>query len=206
MGMWGAPLFSSDHAVNAVRAAMAIIDGVRRAREEDERRGELGFTIKVGINSGSAVVGNIGSEDRLSYTAMGEVVNLAARLESIPPMYGCLIVMGEHTARLARNVFLMRELDWLLVKGADKAMSVYQPIAELDSATDSQMKLVALFAQALEHYRARRFADACSIWDTLAADYEPAPSPSSVMSARSRELIWNGPDKSWNAVNVLVNK
>lgn len=206
MGMWGAPLSSSEHAVNAVRAAMAIVDGVRRAREEDESRGENGFTIKVGINSGKAVVGNIGSDNRYSYTAMGEDVNLAARLESVPPLYGCLITVGEHTAQLTQNVILMRELDWLLVKGADQPMSVYQPIAELASATDAQKKVVARFAQALEHYRARRFADACTIWDDLVCEYEPAPSPPSVMSARSRELISNPPDESWNAINVLVNK
>ena len=206
VGMWGAPLPSSEHAVNAVRAAMAIVEGVARAREVDELQGKHGFMIKVGINSGMAVVGNIGSENRFSYTAMGEDVNLAARLESVPPLYGCFIVTGEHTAHLAQSVFLMRELDWLLVKGANKPMSVYQPIAELVSATNAQKELVTCFARALEYYRARRFADACSIWERLTSEYEPAPSPSSVMAARSREFISNPPDKSWNAVNVLVNK
>jgi adenylate cyclase len=206
MGIWGAPLSSSDHATSAVRAAMEIVDGVRRVREEDELRGEDGFTIKVGINSGAAVVGNIGSENRMSYTAMGEDVNLAARLESVPPLYGCLIVVGEHTARLVEKIFLMRELDRLLVKGAHKPMSVYEPIAELNSATDAQKELVGRFARALELYRARRFGEACSQWDHLTAEFEPAPSPSSVMADRSRELISNAPDKSWNAVNVLVNK
>jgi adenylate cyclase len=206
MGIWGAPLSDPNHALNAIRAAVAIIDGVRRAREEDEQRGEEGFTIKVGLNSGASIVGNIGSENRFAYTAMGKDVNLAARLESSPPLYCCLIVAGEHTARLAQSVFLMRELDRLLVKGADKSMSIYEPIAELDSATDAQKEIVRRFAQALEHYRARRFAEACAIWDDLANRYEPAPSPSSVMAARSRNLISNPPDKPWNAVNVLLNK
>jgi adenylate cyclase len=206
MGIWGAPLSDPNHALNAIRAAVAIIDGVSRAREDDEHRGEQGFTIKVGLNSGAAIVGNIGSENRFAYTAMGEDVNLAARLESVPPMYGCLIVAGEHTARLAQSVFLMRELDRLLVKGADKSMSIYEPIAELEAATEAQKEVVRGFAQALEHYRARRFAQACAIWDDLARRYEPAPSPSSVMTARSRELISNPPDKSWNAINVLLNK
>jgi hypothetical protein len=74
--------------------------------------------------------------------AMGEDVNLAARLESVPPLYGCFVVAGEHTARPVQKVFLMRELDWLLVKGADKPMSVYQPIAELDSVTDPEREVV----------------------------------------------------------------
>ena len=206
MGIWGAPLSDSNHAVSAIRAAIAIIDGVRRAREEDEQKGEEGFTIKVGLNTGAAIVGNIGSENRFAYTAMGEGVNLAARLEGVPPLYGCLIVAGEHTARFAQNVFLMRELDWLLVKGADKSMSIYEPIAELDVATSAQKEIVGRFAQALEHYRASRFAEACEIWNDLTHKYEPAPSPSSVMAARSRNLSSNPPDKSWNAVNVLLNK
>ena len=206
MGMWGAPLSSSEHAVSAVRAAMAIVDGVGAREKKMRAAASRALRSKLAINSGKAVVGNIGSDNRYSYTAMGEDVNLAARLEGVPPLYGCLIVAGEHTAQLAQNVFLMRELDWLLVKGADKPMSVYQPIAELASATDAQKKIVALFAQALEHYRARRFADACAIWDDLVGVYEPAPSPSSVMAVRSRELISNPPDKSWNAINVLLNK
>ena len=72
---------------------------------------------------------------------MGEDVNLAARLESVPPLYGCLIVAEKHTLELAQNVFLMRELDWLLCKGADKPMSVYQPIAELASLQTRKRRL-----------------------------------------------------------------
>src|SRR5262249_4871101 len=127
--------------------------------------GDKGFTIKVGINTGPAVVGNIGSKNRYSYTAMGEDVNLAARLESVPPLYGCLIVVGEHTARLIGEKFLLRELDWILVKGARKPMAVYEPIAPLDAVTSAQRDLVTEFAKALEHYRARRFAEAIAIWD-----------------------------------------
>ena len=203
---WNAPLADPRHAFSAVRAAFGIIDGVRRVREQDEARGEKGFTIKVGINTGPAVVGNIGSKDRYSYTAMGEDVNLAARLESVPPLYGCLIVCGDHTARLAQREFLMRELDWLLVKGATRPMAIYQPIATLDAATDAQRELVVRFATALEHYRAMRFAEACIVWDELAARFEPAPSPSSIMADRARQFISAPPTTPWNAVFVLTSK
>jgi adenylate cyclase len=206
MGMWGAPLADRRHAVNALRAALMIIDGVRRVREQDQARGENGFTIKIGINSGQAVVGNIGSENRYSYTAMGEDVNLASRLEGVPPLYGCVIVAGEHTGRLAQSDFLLRELDWLLVKGAARPMKVYEPIAELESASEAQRNLAARFAQALEHYRARRFVEAAAIWDDLVSKCEPSPSPSSVMAARARELIANPPDEKWDGVHVLTSK
>jgi adenylate cyclase len=206
LAFWGAPLSDPRHAINAVRAAFQIIDGVKRAREEDEGHGDQGFTIKVGINTGPAVVGNIGSKDRYSYTAMGEDVNLAARLEGVPQLYGCLIVIGEHTAEGARNEFLMRELDWILAKGATKPMTVFQPIAPVDAATDAHRDLVAGFAHALEHYRARRFAEACRIWEELSAKFEPPPSPSSIMAERARHFISEPPPTSWDAVFVLTSK
>jgi adenylate cyclase len=206
LAFWGAPLSDPRHAINAVRAAFQIIDGVKRAREDDEAQGDQGFTIKVGINTGPAVVGNIGSKNRYSYTAMGEDVNLASRLEGVPPLYGCVIVIGERTAEDARSEFLMRELDWILAKGATKPMTVYQPIAPRDAATAAQRDLVARFAVALEHYRARRFADARRIWEKLAAEFEPAPSPSSIMAERARHFVSEPPPTSWDAVFVLTSK
>ena len=203
---WNAPLANERHHVQAVRAAFDIIEGVRRAREEDEARGDTGFTIKVGINTGPAVVGNIGSKNRYSYTAMGEDVNLAARLEGVPPLYGCLIVIGEHTAAVAKEEFLLRELDWILAKGAAKGMAIYQPVAPLDRATDEQRELVARFAEGLAHYRAKRFAEACAIWDELAAKYEPAPSPSSIMGDRARHFKASPPPPQWDGVFVLTSK
>jgi len=206
LAFWNAPLSNPRHATNAVLAAFAVIDNVRHAREEDEARGEQGFTIKVGINTGPAVVGNIGSKDRYSYTAMGEDVNLAARLEGVPPLYGCLIVIGEHTATVAREEFLLRELDRILVKGATRPMAIYQPLAALDAATDAQREVVARYATGLEHYRAMRFGEACSIWDELAAGLEPAPSPSSIMAERARHFVSAPPPPSWDAVFVLSSK
>jgi len=206
VGMWGAPGSDPHHAVNAVRAAIAIVDGVRLAREEDGSLGDSGFTIKVGINSGVAVVGNIGSENRYSYTAMGEDVNIAARLESIPPLYGCTVVVGESTAQMASEHFLMRELDWVLVKGAAKPIAIYQPIVELAHTTDQHKDLVLRFAQALAHYRAMRFADAYAEWSELATGYEPPPSPSSVMAARAYSFMQQPPPLPWNPVDVLTSK
>lgn len=206
LAFWNAPLSDPRHAVNAVRAAFQIIEGVKRACEEDEAHGDQGFTIKVGINTGPAVVGNIGSKDRYSYTAMGEDVNLASRLEGVPPLYGCLIVVGEHTAEGARDEFLMRELDWILAKGATKPMTVYQPITPLSAANDAQRDLVTRFAVALEHYRSRRFAQACNIWEELTAKFEPAPSPSSVMAERARHFMSEPPPTTWEAVFVLTSK
>jgi adenylate cyclase len=206
LALWGAPLSDTRHAANAVHAAISIIENVRRAFEEDAARGVQGFTIKVGINSGRAVVGNIGSKDRYTYTAMGEDVNLAARLESVPPLYGCSIIVGEHTAQQASDVFLMRELDWVLVKGAARPMAIYQPVAEVRKATETHRIIVERYADALDHYRTKRFEEAIAVWDELTGKYEPAPSPSSIMSARAREFIGHPPSSSWDAVQIFTSK
>jgi len=206
LALWGAPVSDPKHAVNAVHAAISIVENVRLAFEEDAAQGVHGFTIKVGINSGHAVVGNIGSKDRYTYTAMGEDVNLGARLESMPPLYGCTIIVGEHTARLANDDFLMREVDRVLVKGAARPMAIYQPVAELRKATQTQREIVARYADALEKYRLMRFAEAIATWDELTAKFEPAPSPSSVMSARAREFIVHPPSPSWDGVQVFTSK
>ena len=200
------PVSHSNHAVRAIRAAIAIIDRVRLTREADEARKERGFTIKIGINSGPTLIGNVGSGNHFSYSIMGKEVNFASRLEGVPPLYGCNIVLGENTARLARIEFLLRELDWILVKDGDKPMTIYEPIAELGQANETKRKLVTGFSLALEHYRAARFPEACSIWDDLVAKYEPAPSPSSVMAARTRDLMTHPPTQPWNAVTVLKSK
>jgi hypothetical protein len=85
-------------------------------------------------------------------------------------------------------------------------MAIYQPIAELGKATQTHRLVVARYADALEHYRNRRFAAAIATWDELTLKYEPAPSPSSVMSARAREFIAHPPGPSWDAVQVFTSK
>ncbi len=84
------------------------------------------------------MVGNVGTDKRYNYTAVGETVNLASRLESVPEIYGCQIVVGPRSAELARDEFLIRELDTIRVKGREAPLSIFEPIVEhiKDSGTD----------------------------------------------------------------------
>jgi adenylate cyclase len=217
MALWGAPVADPEHALNAVRAAMAAADCITHAQQEDEALGELGLSIKIGVNSGDAVVGNVGTENRYNYTAVGEIVNLASRLEGIPPLYHCRVLVGPRTAQLVGSEFLMRELDWVQVKGASKPLALYEPIIERSRATDQQNENVARFAQALSRYREGRFADAYAIWEELAAEegrspiYRDgmdkwAPNPASAMATRARQLMEQPPGATWNAVRILTTK
>ncbi|MFI5352382.1 MAG: adenylate/guanylate cyclase domain-containing protein [Candidatus Binatales bacterium] len=214
MAFWGAPAADPDHALNAVRAAVAAAERIQRARIEDEARGAEGFAVTIGINSGPALVGNVGTEKRYNYTAVGEAVNLASRLESAPDIYSCRVVIGPRTADLVSGEFLLRELDWLLVKGASARLAVYEPIAERAAASAEQVARAEQFTEALGRYRARRFEDAASIWEDLArkeseADLSGDPSngaaqdnPPAAMARRARGLIARPPADGWDGVYI----
>lgn len=196
LAIWGAPAPDARHAVNAIRAARAAVMRIRRERHAAQARGEIGFSVKIGLNSGPAVVGNVGTARRYNYTAVGETVNVASRLESVPTAYGCQVAIGPRTAELAKNDFVLRELDWIRVKGGQAPIAVYEPLGERSGATPEQIDRAQQFAEALAHYRGMRFADASAIWDVLARDERDTSalpdeqpqlqSPPAIMAARAR--------------------
>ncbi len=212
MAFWGAPATDPDHALNAVRAGIAAAERIQRARIEDEARGAEGFEVKIGINSGSALVGNVGTENRYNYTAVGETVNLASRLERAPEIYSCQVVIGPRTAELVSSEFLLRELDWLLVKGAKAHLAVYEPITVRAVASAEQVARASQFAEALARYRARRFEEAASLWEDLArreggsdatddrSNGTALENPPAVMARRARGLIAHPPAAAWEGV------
>jgi len=144
-------------------------------------------------------------------------VNLASRLEGVPGLYACQIVIGPRTAELAHNDFLFRELDAIKVKGGEFPLAVFEPIAKRAQATAEEVDRVLRFAKALAHYRAMRFAEACTIWDALALleqesasnpghEKEVGPNPGSKMGERARALAANPPASPWDGVWVLTTK
>ena len=124
MAFWGAPAPNPDHAVDCCRAALAC----RRAMEEAGLVDDHGERVKIriGINSGDMLVGNIGSEVRLNYTVIGDAVNIASRLESTNKAYGSTIIIGPETRRLAGKSIVVRELDRLAVYGRAGGLQIYE--------------------------------------------------------------------------------
>ncbi|HEV8672438.1 MAG TPA: adenylate/guanylate cyclase domain-containing protein [Methylomirabilota bacterium] len=204
MALWGVPADDPRHAQNGIRAAIAA---ARRVRDEclaAEARGEPGFAVHIGLNSGPAIVGNVGTDRRYNYTAVGETVNIAARLEKVPDAYACAVVVGPRTAELARDEFLLRELDAIHLKGLAVPLPIFEPVAEQARATVEQRGQVRLFGEALAHYRTLRFADAYAAWDALARAErgidkdEPPPGPAARMAERARVLAANPPGRPWD--------
>src|SRR5712692_8530467 len=111
------------------------------------------FSVKIGLNSGPAVVGNVGTAKRYNYTVVGETVNVASRLESVPSLYGCQVVIGPRTAELVKDEFLLRELDRIWVKGGHAPIAVFEPLVEQAKATPDIVDRTRRFADALAQYR-----------------------------------------------------
>ena len=205
MAIWGAPGPDEEHAIHAVRAALDAVNRIHEARMAAEARGAVGFSVKIGINSGPAVVGNVGTERRYNYTAIGETVNIASRLESAPGVYGCGVIVAESTEALARDAFVFRELDQVRVKGRTEPLTIFEPLAERDDADRDIVARRQQYEAALADYRAMRFAAAAVAWRALRQlPGEPENGPATIMALRARDLGHRPPDPTWDAVWTLM--
>jgi len=192
MAIWGAPVDLEDHAVQAVKAAIRISERIAEQHALATAAGEHGFAVKIGVNTGEAVVGNVGSEKRFNYTAVGEAVNIAARLEGLPGVYDCRIIVGETTATLVRDLYGLRELDMVAVKGKSEPLRIFEPLDELGSGGD--------YTKALTLYRDQAFAEAAEIWDRI------GDGPSNIMAGRARAFQQMPPPVPWDGVFVMTTK
>lgn len=205
MAVWGAPTHDPAHACHAVGAALAIARRIADERAAALARGEEGFWVKIGINSGPAIVGNAGSPRRLAYTVVGETVNLAARFESLPGDYGCMIVIGERTANSLDGAYPVCELDLIKVKGAVAPVRIYEPFPP---GGDLEPYLKG-YGRALAAYRDRCFRDAEREWleiiylglgdpKKVDADQTGYATPNRVMAARAVAFAAAPPLENWH--------
>lgn len=196
MAFWGAPRKDANHAENACRAALDLVAAVAASGIEDEAGNPL--RVRIGLNSGEALVGNIGSEQRLNYTAIGDVVNVASRLEGANKDYGTLILIGPETRRQAADAIVVRELDTLTVFGRVEELVVYELIA-MANGRDEPFAWIEAYEQGLAHYRAGRFENAVAAF--AAADRARNGDPASAaMMARAQDLLDRPPKEDWRAV------
>jgi adenylate cyclase len=196
MAIWGAPAADPDHPVHGVETALKIAGIVAEKRAAAIACGDHAFDVKIGVNSGPVVVGNVGSERRYNYTAIGEAVNIAARLESLPGVYKCRVVIGPETAERVSNRFAMREIDQVTVKGKVQPLRIFEPL------TSALQPAHEAYGEALRRYRDCDFKGAESIWETLAGWDGPA----SVMLERARDLAEDPPPAGWDGVFRMTEK
>jgi adenylate cyclase len=128
MCFWGHPIKTPDHALRATIASLEMIEAVRRMESTVRLPDNHRFDIGIGLSTGEMVVGNMGSQNRFSYTVMGDHVNLGSRLEGLNKFYGTHILISDSTYRAIRHRVFCRELDRVKVKGRNEAVTIYEPL------------------------------------------------------------------------------
>jgi adenylate cyclase len=187
MALYNVPLDQLEHEKAASRSALALMEVLARINREFHIHLDIG----IGIHTGDAIIGNIGSQIRFDYTAIGDSVNLASRLEGLTKSYRANIILSENTANKLDETFLLRPLDKVRVKGKQESVFIY----ELMSLTSKNIDLVKRFKEALELYFSGDFTAALGIFNELMDD-----GPSEVMAKRCKHLSSNPPmewDGSW---------
>ena len=159
MAFWGAPLDDEEYGLHAVQAAIAMQDAIRDMQPEFQSLGIDKLSLRIGINSGPAIIGNMGSDLRFDYTAMGDAVNLASRLEGVNKAYGTNILLSQSTAELVKNRIHLRPVDRVRVKGKDVPVNVFTPCKD--------ESLAAMTMQAWEAYLAKDWNSARSCWEEI---------------------------------------
>ncbi|MGN1288207.1 MAG: adenylate/guanylate cyclase domain-containing protein [Bradyrhizobium sp.] len=205
MAFW-VPPFSpgDDHASDACRAALAQQQAIAtlRARLPEItgiRRNTPDVVIRMGIATGEAVVGTIGSEAARSYTVIGDTVNLASRLESINKVYGTLILITEETYRLAQSAIEAREVDQIIVSGKTEPVRIYELMGLAGELDASQSELRAAFADGLAAYRRQDWNDAQAQFETCQR-CAPNDGPTKLFLDRVTLLRATPPPSDWNGV------
>ena len=201
VAVFGAPLDDPDHALHAVRAALRC-----RAKLEEMNGTAAAFKghrlgQRIGLNSGEALVGNMGSRRRFNYTVMGDTVNLASRLEGANKYFGTSIMASESTAELAGPTIAWRELDQIRVKGRTAPVKILEPLDEA-GMSDEQSAVAAAYADGLARWRVRDFAGAAACFARVAGR-DP---PSALFLERAQTLAAHPPGPDWEPVNTLEGK
>ncbi|KAB2951961.1 adenylate/guanylate cyclase domain-containing protein [Heliorestis acidaminivorans] len=158
MAFWGAPLEVKNHALLACEAALECQQFLQDFNAEMSSRGEDVFVTRIGIHTGEILVGNIGAEDRLNYTVIGDPANVASRLEGLNKHYGTLILISEVTQAKVKDVMLTRIVDKAVVKGRNTGLVIYELVDRLDRASREVLEFSETYNQGMEHYFNHRWS------------------------------------------------
>lgn len=199
MAFWGAPLDQPDQARRACRAALKQQAALAELNQRFAGLNLPPLTMRIGLHTGDAIVGNLGSEKRFDYTVIGDTVNLASRLEGVNKFYGSRVMASEVTVVACEGGIEFRELDLVAVKGKEQAVRVFEVLGltgELDPDTERRRHV---FAQGLELYREGRFHDAQVHFEALLAEF-PADGPAKTFLGRCWQFQTNPPPQPWDTV------
>jgi adenylate cyclase len=224
VAMFGAPLHLDDHAHRGCACALRMQKRLAELRAEWASQGDKwpkkihAMRMRIGLNTGHATVGNMGSAKRFNYTMMGDTVNLAARCESGAKSAGVYTLVSGETAEAAHNspgdVILFRKIDLWRVKGRSTAVTMFEVVDFMDAASAETKECVRLYEAALELYFQKKFAEAKALFEQARAlePLQPGRDPgvehtaSEIMSERCDDMLAAPPPADWDGVYVMTSK
>jgi adenylate cyclase len=203
MAFWGAPLDLEDHAYRACLSALECRELGSNLSNAWAREGKDRFRTRMGLHTGEVVVGNMGSDDRINYTVLGDSVNLASRLEGINKYYRTEIALSETTHALVKDQFEFRMLDRISVKGKTQPILVYELLAEKDKLDRKLLKVYGFYETGLAYYFDGKWDQAIKYMDHVQKYVRDAPA--SVIKARA-EAYKARPPEDWDGVHAFSTK
>ncbi len=205
IAFWGAPTVQKDHARLACFASIDMNTALIPLRDKWVAEGRPSISVRMGLNSGPMVVGNMGSAQRMNYTIMGDVVNLASRLEGANKAYDSGTMISEATFGACQSDIDARELDTIRVVGKSESVKVYQLLERKNQTQSTVADLVEKFGSALDLYKDGNFKDALSGFESC-VEFSPEDGPSLVYVDRCRSFISEPPAADWDGVFRLTSK
>jgi adenylate cyclase len=202
MAIFGAPVEFPDDALRAVRAGTAMLAELQPFNTERMMLGLLPVNIGIGINCGTVVAGNIGSESRLNYTIIGDEVNLASRLEGLTRHYEVGMIVSQEVANRVKGEFPLRELDLVQVKGKAVSERIFQVITE---KAERWVETIKAYECAIGYYKDRQWDQAEAAFNKVLAAI-PNDKPSAMYIGRINEYRKNPPSPEWDGVHTMQEK
>jgi adenylate cyclase len=199
MAFWGAPLELDDHAYLACLAAVNAQERLAHLERQWTSKGKSRFATRIGIHTDEVIVGNMGYEERLNYTVIGNGVNLSSRLEGLNKFYGTRTLVSHTTEALVRDRFECRRVDRVAVKGKTEGGEVFELLAIKGDISTDLRKLMNLYEKGLAVYFERDWKFALQHFNTV-LKYHPGDGPSRVLAARCRRFMAATPPSTWNLI------
>ena len=206
MAFWGAPTINDDHAYYACRAALRCQEAIHKLNAIWIEKGLQPFETRIGLHTGYCIVGNIGSNDRMNYSVLGDTVNLAHRLEGVNKFYGTEIIISRSTYRYIKNNCICRILDQITVMGKTQSEQIYELLAEKTEDVPQELESFAeTFNKAYQHYTQREWQAALELFEECLS-FRSEDKPSLGYIKQCQNYLIRDPDKSWTPITKLDEK
>jgi adenylate cyclase len=208
MAVWGnvRSLGTAQDAKCCARAALGMRRQLSQLNQTWREQGRMGLGMGIGVNHGEVIVGNIGSQERMDPTVIGDAVNLASRLEALTRTYGVDMLVGASVAELVRDEVYLRSVARVQVKGKTKPVDVFTFVAARGEETDSEfLKWLETYEEALEKFRTRDFTDAKILFSRF-LEFYPDDLLAKMYLQRALEYEQAPPDEAWEAIEVFKKK